>query len=33
MTATEHKSDFKLPTDTPYHALTDELWGIYYDNF
>ena len=26
MTATEHKSDFKLTTDTPYLALTGELW-------
>ena len=33
MTATECKSDFKLTTDTPYHALMGELWGVYYENF
>ena len=33
MTATEHKSYFKLTTDTPYLSLTGELWGVYYDNF
>ena len=33
MTATEHKSDFKLTTDTLYLALTGEQWGAYYDNF
>ena len=27
-TAAEHKSDFKLTTDTPYLALTDELWDV-----
>ena len=33
-TATECKSDFKfLTTDTPYLALTGELWGLYYENF
>ena len=32
MTATERKSDFKLITDTPYLALTDELWGVNYEN-
>ena len=25
----EFKSDFKLTTDTPYLALTGELWGVY----
>ena len=29
MTAAELKSDFKLTTDTPYPALTDELWSVY----
>ena len=29
MTAAERKSDFKLTTDTPYLALTDELWGVF----
>ena len=33
MTATECESDFKLTTDTPYLALTGELWGVYYENF
>ena len=33
MTARERKSDFKLTTYTPYLALTDELWGVCYDNF
>ena len=33
MTATEHKSDFKLKTDTPYLALMGELWGVYYEQF
>ena len=28
MTAAELKSDFKLTTDTPYLALTRELWGV-----
>ena len=33
MRATGRKSDFKLTTDTPYLALTGELWGAYYENF
>ena len=33
MTATEHKSDFELTTDTPYLALVGELCGVYYENF
>ena len=32
MTVAEHKSDFKLTTDTPYFTLAGELWGIYCDN-
>ena len=28
MTATEHESDFKPTTDTPYLALRGELWGV-----
>ena len=32
MTAPEPKSDFKLTTDTPYLALTSELWGVYCDD-
>ena len=32
MTASERNSDFKLTTDTPYLALTGELWGVYYEN-
>ena len=33
MTAPEHKSNFKLPKDTPYLTLTGELWGVCCDNF
>ena len=33
MTAGESRSDFKLITDTPYLALTGELWGVYYENY
>ena len=33
MTATEHKSDFKLTTYTPYLALKGELWDVFYENF
>ena len=33
MTATNCKPDFKLTTDTPYLALTGELWAVYYDIF
>ena len=29
MSATQRKWDFKLTTDTPYLALTGELWGVY----
>ena len=29
MTAAERKSDFKITTDTPYLALTDELSRVY----
>ena len=29
MAAAERKSHFKLTTDTPYLALTGELWGVY----
>ena len=29
MTAAEHESDFKLTTDTPYLALTGELWSVF----
>ena len=28
MVAAEHKSEFKLTTDTSYLALTGELWGV-----
>ena len=28
MTAVEHKSDFDVTKDTPYLALTGELWGV-----
>ena len=33
MPAPERKSDLKLTKDTPYIALTGELWGVCYDNF
>ena len=33
MTATEGKLDFKLTTETPYLALTDKRWGVYYEKF
>ena len=33
MTATKRKSDFEPTTDTPYLVLTDELWGVCYENF
>ena len=29
MTESEHKSDFKLTTDTPYLALMGKLWDVY----
>ena len=29
MTEAEHKSEFERPKDTPYLALTGELWGVY----
>ena len=29
MIAVEHKVDFKHTTDTPYLALTSELWDVY----
>ena len=29
MTAVERKSDSKLTIDTPYLALTGELWGVH----
>ena len=29
MATTEHKSDFELTKDTPYLALTGELWGVW----
>ena len=33
MAAAEHKSDTELRKDTPYLALTDELWGVCYEDF
>ena len=33
MITRERKSNFWLTTDTPYLALTGELWGVYYENF
>ena len=29
MTAAEHESDINLTINTPYLALTGELWGVY----
>ena len=33
MTATERKSNLKLSRDTPYLALTGELWGVCSEHF
>ena len=33
MTAAERELDFNLTTDTPYLALTGELWGVYCEYF
>ena len=33
MTGAELKSDFKFTTDSPYLALTGELWGVYCEDF
>ena len=33
VTETEHKSEFVFTTDTPYLALTGELWGVYFEKF
>ena len=33
MRVAEHKSDFKLTTNTPYLALTGELWDAYCEDF
>ena len=33
MTAAKHKSDLKLTADTPYLALTGELWGVCGEDF
>ena len=33
MIVTERIPDFELITDTPYLALTGELWSVYYDSF
>ena len=33
MTGPELKSDFKLTNDTPYLALTGELWAVYCKDF
>ena len=32
MIAVEHKIDIKHKTDTPYLALTGELWGVCCEN-
>ena len=29
----ESESDIRITTDTPYLALTDELWSVYFENF
>ena len=28
----EYKSEYTLTKDTPYLALTGELWSVYYEN-
>ena len=33
MTAPERKSNLKLTKETPYLALTGELWAVYYEDF
>ena len=33
MTMTEPKSNFRLTKNTPYLALTGELWGAYCEDF
>ena len=33
MTNAEHKSEFVFTKDTPYLALTGELWGVYHEIF
>ena len=33
MTAAKHKSDLKLPTDTPYLAIMSELWVVCGEDF
>ena len=33
MTATERKSDFKLPTENPYLDGAVELWGVDHKDF
>ena len=33
VTEAVHKSEFVFTTDTPYLALTGELWGVYCEEF
>ena len=33
ITVVESESDFRITTDTPYLALTGELWGVWCDDF
>ena len=33
ITAAEIESDFRITTDTPYLALTGELWGVFCKDF
>ena len=32
ITVAESESDIRITTDNPYHALTGELWGVYYED-
>ena len=33
MTMAERKSNIRLTKDTPYLALTGELWGVFWEDF
>ena len=33
VTGAKHKSDFEITKDTPYRALTRELWGVHWEDF
>ena len=33
ITAAKQQTDIELTKETPYLALTGEIWGVYYDTF